>query len=92
MGTQEFLFFMLSVCSLLTFLLYFLSQERSSLLVCLPVGSEVPYTRCTFQYIDTTSQTVLVEEVPGERLDSRTIETVTPGNLHTFYVIVVCLP
>ena len=68
---------MLSVCFLLTFLLCFVSQERSSLLVRLPVGNEVPYRGCTFRYIDTTSQTV--EEVPGERLDSRTIGTVTPG-------------
>ncbi|XP_062513017.1 uncharacterized protein LOC134188830 [Corticium candelabrum] len=55
-------------------------QEKSSLLVRLPVGSEVPYTGCTFRYIDTTGQTV--EEVPGERLDSRTIETVTPAWPH----------
>ena len=81
---------MLSVCSLLTFLLYFLSQERSSLLVCLPVGSGVPYRGYTFWYIDTTGQTV--EEVPGETLDSRTIETVTPGKFHTFDMIVMCLP
>ena len=65
-------------------------QEKSLLLVRLPVGSEVPYTGCTFRYIDTTGQTV--EEVPGERLDSRTIETVTPGKLHTFDMIVMCLP
>ncbi|XP_062513227.1 uncharacterized protein LOC134189014 isoform X2 [Corticium candelabrum] len=52
-------------------------QEKSPLLVRLPVGSEVPYTGCIFRYIDTTGQTV--EEVPGERLDSRTIETVTPA-------------
>ena len=81
---------MLSVCSLLKFLLYFLSQERSSLLVRLPGGSEVPYRGCTFQYIDTTCPTV--EEVSEERLDSRTIETVTPGKLHTFDMIVMCLP
>ena len=67
-----------------------LCQEKSSLLVRLPVGSEVPYTGCTLRYIDTTGQTV--EEVPGERLDSRTIETVTPGKLHTFDMIVMCLP
>ena len=65
-------------------------QEKSSLLVRLSVGSEVPYSGCTFRYIDTTGQTV--EEVPGERLDSRTIETVTPGKLHTFDMIVMCLP
>ncbi|XP_062512769.1 uncharacterized protein LOC134188618 [Corticium candelabrum] len=41
-------------------------QEKSSLLVRLSDGSEVPYTGCTFRYIDTTGQTV--EEVPGERL------------------------
>ncbi|XP_062513151.1 uncharacterized protein LOC134188950 isoform X2 [Corticium candelabrum] len=52
-------------------------QEKSSLQVRLPVGSEVPCTGCTFRYIDTTGQTI--EEVPGERLDSRTIETVTPA-------------
>ncbi|XP_062505697.1 uncharacterized protein LOC134182282 [Corticium candelabrum] len=55
-------------------------QERSSLLVCLPVGSGVPYRGYTFWYIDTTGQTV--EEVPGETLDSRTIETVTPAWPH----------
>ncbi|XP_062513911.1 uncharacterized protein LOC134189603 [Corticium candelabrum] len=55
-------------------------QEKSSLLVRPLVGSEVPYTGCTFRYIDTTGQTV--EEVPGERLDSRTIETVTPAWPH----------
>ncbi|XP_062505252.1 uncharacterized protein LOC134181937 [Corticium candelabrum] len=55
-------------------------QERSSLLVRPLVGSEVPYTGRTFRYIDTTGQTV--EEVPGERLDSRTIETVTPAWPH----------
>ena len=90
MGLKSSYFFILSVCSFLTFLLYFLSQERSSLLVRSLVGSEVPYTGCTFRYIDTTGQTV--EEVSGERLDSRTIETVTPGKLHTFDMIVMCLP
>ena len=73
-----------------TFFVVSFCQEKSSLLVRLPVGSEVPYTGCTFRYIDTTGQTV--EEVPGERLDSRTIETVTPGKLHTFHMIVMCLP
>ena len=51
-------------------------------MVRLPVGSEVPSTVCTFRYIRPTGQTVT--ETPGERVDSQTVQTITPGQLRRF--------
>ena len=52
------------------------------MLVRLPVGSEVPSTGCMFRYIHPTDQTVT--ETRGERIDSRTVQTITPGQLRRF--------
>ena len=51
--------------------------------ISLPDGSEVDLsTACTLRYIDRTNQTVA--EVHGQIMDSRTVETITPGKLQVF--------
>ncbi|XP_062513473.1 uncharacterized protein LOC134189250 [Corticium candelabrum] len=59
---------------------YSRAREHAPLVVRLPVGSEVPSTVCTFRYIRPTGQTVT--ETPGERVDSQTVQTITPAWPH----------